>query len=116
MTPEFATLAGLTKLIREKFPAASLPKNILIQHLYEEEGFSEWVDLDEDTIRTFEDQKIHKLKVVALDEPCESVISPSPRASARQELQTDDVQPTASNSSNSSLSVPASSSAPPESE
>lgn len=116
LTPEFVTLAGLTRLIREKFPAASLPKNILLQHLFEEEDFSEWVDLDQDTIRTFEDQKIHKLKVVALDEPCESAISPSPRASARQELLTDDVQPTASTSSHSSLTVPASSSAPPESE
>lgn len=115
MTPEFATLAGLTELIREKFPSASLPKDILIQYLFEEEDFSEWVDLDEDTIKTFEDQKIHKLKVVVLDEPYASAISPSPRSAARQEPQTDDVHPTATTSSHSSLTVPASTFAPSES-
>ncbi len=114
VTPEFSSLDGLTKLIREKFPSASLPKNILIQYWFEEEEFSEWLDLDEDTIKTFEDQKIHRLKVLVPQDPYESAMSTNHKSTARQEPQTDDMHPTAS-PSHSSLTVPASSSAPSES-
>jgi len=102
---DFITLSGVTQLIREKF--SSLPTEILLQYWFEEEDFCEWVDLDEDTIKTFEEKKIHKLKVVAVDEPGVSSSSSSPRGPAKQQPQVDDDVQHIASTSQSSLTVPA---------
>lgn len=78
------TLNGVMTLIKEKF--SSLPKKILIQYLLEEENFSDWIDLDEDTIKTLGEGKIHKLQVVSLDEPDLSFSSSSQQPQADDDI------------------------------